>query len=68
MLSGDRSHELLDAIAALPIGDTRLMEVCGTHTMSIAKSGIRNLLPKHIHLISSGFDILSKCNQCFIKL
>ena len=52
MLSGDRSQELLDAIAALPIGETRLMEVCGTHTMSIAKSGIRSLLPKHIHLIS----------------
>ena len=28
------------------------MEVCGTHTMAIAKSGIRSLLPPHIHLLS----------------
>ncbi len=28
------------------------MEVCGTHTMSIAKFGIRNLLPKNVNLIS----------------
>ena len=29
-----------------------LMEVCGTHTMSIAKAGIRSLLPPHIRLVS----------------
>jgi len=28
------------------------MEVCGTHTMAIARSGIRRLLPKNIELIS----------------
>jgi hydrogenase expression/formation protein HypD len=29
-----------------------LMEVCGTHTMAIARSGIRELLPDNIKLIS----------------
>ena len=52
MPSDERSRKLLDAIAALPLGETRIMEVCGTHTMAIAKSGIRSLLPEHIHLLS----------------
>ena len=30
----------------------RFMEVCGTHTMAIAKSGIRTLLPENIKLLS----------------
>ena len=30
----------------------RFMEVCGTHTMAIAKAGIRSILPSHIQLIS----------------
>ena len=30
----------------------RIMEVCGTHTMAIAKSGIKQLLPANIQLIS----------------
>jgi len=29
-----------------------LMEVCGTHTMAIAKSGIRNLAPPNLKLLS----------------
>jgi len=29
-----------------------LMEVCGTHTMAIAKSGIRNLAPANLKLLS----------------
>ena len=29
-----------------------LMEICGTHTMAIAKSGIKSLLPKEVKLIS----------------
>jgi len=29
-----------------------LMEVCGTHTVAFAKSGIRNVLPSNIRLIS----------------
>ena len=33
-------------------GPVRLMEVCGTHTMSIAKSGIRSILPENVQLLS----------------
>ncbi|MCX7995236.1 MAG: hydrogenase formation protein HypD [candidate division WOR-3 bacterium] len=29
-----------------------IMEVCGTHTMAVARSGIRNLLPENIRLLS----------------
>ncbi len=52
MRSADRSRELLEKIAELPLGDTRIMEVCGTHTMAIAEAGIRSLLPEHVRLIS----------------
>ncbi|MBT3236701.1 MAG: hydrogenase formation protein HypD [Bdellovibrionales bacterium] len=31
--------------------DISLMEVCGTHTMSIAQHGIRSMLPKNIKII-----------------
>lgn len=34
------------------LGKVNLMEVCGTHTMAIFKSGLRQLLPKNINLIS----------------
>ena len=30
----------------------RIMEICGTHTMSIARSGLRDLLPAELELIS----------------
>ena len=33
-------------------GRVNLMEVCGTHTMAIAKSGIRSLLPEGVRLLS----------------
>lgn len=37
----------------LPEGKTvTLMEVCGTHTMSIAANGIRSLIPRGLRLIS----------------
>ncbi|NQU44343.1 hydrogenase formation protein HypD [bacterium] len=34
------------------LAEIRLMEVCGTHTVSIFRSGIRSLLPKNVRLIS----------------
>ena len=52
MRSDETCRKLLEAIAALPLGETQIMEVCGTHTMAIAKAGIRSLLPKQIRLIS----------------
>lgn len=33
-------------------GPIRLMEVCGTHTMAIARSGIKSLLPPSVELLS----------------
>lgn len=33
-------------------GPVRLMEICGTHTMAIARSGIRSVLPKNVQLLS----------------
>ena len=46
------AETLLAAIRALPVGDVRLMEVCGTHTMAIAEAGIRSLLPENVKLLS----------------
>ena len=52
MRSDETCRKLLEAIAALPLGETQIMEVCGTHTMAIAEAGIRSLLPKQIRLVS----------------
>ena len=46
------TQRVLRAIEALELGEVRLMEVCGTHTMAIAKSGIRSLLPENVKLLS----------------
>ena len=43
---------LLERIHRMDVGEVKLMEVCGTHTMAIAKSGIKRLLPEHVRLIS----------------
>ena len=45
-------RKLLAAIEALPLEETWLMEVCGTHTMAIAKSGIKSMLPEKVKLLS----------------
>lgn len=34
------------------LGQVQLMEICGTHTMAIAKAGLKSLLPQNIRLIS----------------
>ena len=44
-------EQLVELIMAETISCT-LMEVCGTHTMAIAKSGIRGILPPNIRLLS----------------
>ncbi|MDH3883779.1 MAG: hydrogenase formation protein HypD, partial [Desulfobacterales bacterium] len=48
----DISKSLLEKIKAISKKNVRLMEVCGTHTVSIFRSGIRSLLPKTISLLS----------------
>jgi hydrogenase expression/formation protein HypD len=50
----DRSivRNLVSQIDKFPGRDINLMEVCGTHTMAIFRSGIKQLLPANINLIS----------------
>jgi hydrogenase expression/formation protein HypD len=44
---------LIDAIAAsYPGRPVKLMEVCGTHTVSIAKNGLRGVMPEWLTLLS----------------
>jgi hydrogenase expression/formation protein HypD len=36
----------------LPTGEATVMEVCGTHTVAIARAGLRSILPENIRLVS----------------
>lgn len=55
-MQGRECEALARAMAALPAPEKgrvwRVMEVCGSHTMSIAQNGIRTLLPPHVELLS----------------
>lgn len=44
--------EMLKKINSITDKKIVIMEVCGTHTMSIFKSGVRGLLPSNIKLVS----------------
>ena len=46
------ARRILGEIAGLADTPLRLMEVCGTHTVAIFRSGIRSLLPPEVDLIS----------------
>jgi len=46
------ARSIVDKIKKVSKTNIRLMEVCGTHTMSIFKNGIRTLLPDTISLLS----------------
>jgi len=46
------ANKIIRAIAEYATKRINLMEVCGTHTMVIAKSGIRSMLPKTLTLLS----------------
>ncbi len=48
----DLAQKLIAAIRSESRKPARLMEVCGTHTVSIFRHGIRQLLPPAIQLIS----------------
>jgi hydrogenase expression/formation protein HypD len=50
---GKTARLLADAIrGAMPDSPLTFMEVCGTHTMNIARFGIREMLPETLRLIS----------------
>jgi len=46
------ADRIIKAITKLADRRISLMEVCGTHTMAIAKSGMRSMLPDSIRLLS----------------
>jgi hydrogenase expression/formation protein HypD len=47
-------QKLVEEIAGLSraLEDVRLMEVCGTHTVSLFRSGVRSVLPESLSLVS----------------
>ena len=47
-----RGRALIDWLQARRGRDLTFMEVCGTHTMAVARAGLRALLPPSIRLIS----------------
>ncbi len=48
----DYAHQLLERLRREAGRPVAVMEVCGTHTVAIARSGLRELLPENIRLIS----------------
>ena len=50
--NGELARGILKKIEKISKKPVQLMEVCGTHTVSIFRYGIRGLLPEQIHLIS----------------
>lgn len=46
----------------------RIMEVCGTHTQAMSKSGIRYLLPKYVKLLSGPGCPVCVTNESYIDL
>ena len=59
------ARELVRAIQGFsPEGGATLMEVCGTHTVSIARAGIRDLMPEGTRLASGpGCPVCVTCNR-----
>lgn len=50
--NSETGRKLLERIARRSTKPARLMEFCGGHTVAIFKSGIRQLLPPHIEMLS----------------
>jgi hydrogenase expression/formation protein HypD len=50
--NGSLASKMADRIMAISTKPARFMEICGTHTVAIFKSGIRQILPQHISLLS----------------
>ena len=59
------ARELVRTIQHLaPAGGATLMEVCGTHTVAIARAGIRGLMPEGTRLASGpGCPVCVTCNR-----
>jgi len=48
----EKGVQLLRAIEQVCSKDIKLMEVCGTHTVSIFRHGLRSVIPENIHMLS----------------
>ena len=46
------AKRLVEEIARLNTKKVRFMEVCGTHTVSIFRAGLRQMLPENVELVS----------------
>ncbi|MDY0220643.1 MAG: hydrogenase formation protein HypD [Desulfobacterium sp.] len=66
------ANQIIAAIKKIALHEMRLMEVCGTHTMSIFRHGIRTVLPPNITLMSGPGCPVCVTSQrdidCFIAL
>ena len=53
-MAHDEYNDILDNIDSLSraSGSVQIMEVCGTHTVSLFRSGIKSLLPENVKLLS----------------
>lgn len=53
-MNRDEGQQRAERIRSLCAGweEVRIMEVCGTHTVSLFRSGVRSLLPANLRLIS----------------
>ncbi len=47
-----KAHTIMDAACRQLGRQVNIMEVCGTHTVSIFRNGIRSILPKELKLLS----------------
>ena len=59
------ARDLVRTIGAFaPEQGATLMEVCGTHTVAIARNGIRDLMPENVRLASGpGCPVCVTCNR-----
>lgn len=65
-------NQILDKLHSTLLDDDqrtiRIMEVCGTHTQSISKSGIQYLLPENIKLLSGPGCPVCVTNESYIDM
>lgn len=50
----DSTKELIEQIAtaAARLGKVQIMEICGTHTVALFRTGVKSLLPENVRMIS----------------
>ncbi|MBL7106495.1 MAG: hydrogenase formation protein HypD [Phycisphaerae bacterium] len=63
-----KANKLMDKACQTLGRDINVMEVCGTHTVSIFRSGIRSTLPKHLKLLSGPGCPVCVTDQGYIDL